>query len=176
MIKGAEISKDGIYRYSLSREWDKNKPKVMFLMLNPSKADSEIDDPTIRRCIGYAKDWGYGGILVGNLFAYRATDPIELLNYPFPEGGLMNRLWVRKMTMECDKIICCWGNSSIISKIMDKKGYPYNHIQKVLTCKAKDRLYYLDMCKDGLTPKHPLYLSKSLKPIKYDLYEIKEIV
>lgn len=86
MIKSAIISECGKYRYSLSRIWDENKANVLFIMLNPSTADGDVDDPTIRRCIGFAKSWGYGGIYVGNLFAYRATDPKELLKVENPIG------------------------------------------------------------------------------------------
>jgi hypothetical protein len=78
MLREAEISEDGKYRYALMRMWD-DKPLMMFCMLNPSTADATKDDPTIRRCIGFAKDRGYGGIYVVNLMAYRATDPAECL-------------------------------------------------------------------------------------------------
>ena len=78
MIKSAEISPCGLYRYSLTRKWEAWKGTVNFIMLNPSTADAQEDDPTIRRCIGFAKAWGYGGIVVTNLFAYRATNPKEL--------------------------------------------------------------------------------------------------
>src|SRR3546814_16904510 len=63
----------------LWRIWDDTKPQCMFIMLNPSTADADLDDPTIRRCIGFAKSWGYGGLQVCNLFAYRSTEPRELL-------------------------------------------------------------------------------------------------
>ena len=77
---GAAFSPCGRYRYKLWRVWDPARPLgcVMFLMLNPSTATDNEDDPTIRRCIGYARSWGYGGLYVGNLFAYRATDPRRL--------------------------------------------------------------------------------------------------
>ena len=68
-LNGAIISDCGKYRYQLWRKWDPSLPVVLFIMLNPSQADASEDDPTIRRCINYAKSWGYGGIYVGNLFA-----------------------------------------------------------------------------------------------------------
>lgn len=75
---GAEISRCEQYRYLLWRTWDEHKRVLIFVMLNPSTADGRIDDPTIRKCIGFAKRNGYGGIEVVNLFAYRATYPADL--------------------------------------------------------------------------------------------------
>lgn len=77
-IAGAGMSECGCYRYWLARCWDAELPKLVWLMLNPSSADAETDDPTIRRCIGFARTWGYGGIGVVNLFALRATDPRDI--------------------------------------------------------------------------------------------------
>lgn len=80
MIKDAILSEDRKYRYILSRTWDETKPTVLFIGLNPSTADEKTDDPTIRKCINYAKCWGYGKILMANLFAFRSTILIELIN------------------------------------------------------------------------------------------------
>lgn len=91
MIPGLEVtstatlSDDGRYRYLLTRQWGQ-EPPLTFVMLNPSTADAEQDDPTIRRCIGFAQRDGFGGIVVVNLFAYRATDPRELLAADDPIG------------------------------------------------------------------------------------------
>lgn len=73
--RGAVFSDDRVYRYQLRRCWDVTEPIVAFVMLNPSTADAIEDDPTVRRCIGFAKNWGYGALLVGNLFAARTTRP-----------------------------------------------------------------------------------------------------
>jgi hypothetical protein len=75
MKKDAKLSDDKLYRYQLSRIWDETKPKVLFIMLNPSTADADVDDPTIRRVINFAKSWNYGGVYVVNLYAFRSTDP-----------------------------------------------------------------------------------------------------
>ena len=80
MKKHAVISHDDKYRYQLSRIWDEEKPMVLFIMLNPSTADADVDDPTIRRVVNFAKSWGYGGVFVGNLYAFRSTDP-KVLRY-----------------------------------------------------------------------------------------------
>lgn len=86
MEKTAIISEDEKYRYQLSRCWDETKPRILFIMLNPSTADANIDDPTIRRVISFAKSWGYGGVYVGNLFAFRSTDPKGLKQIADPVG------------------------------------------------------------------------------------------
>lgn len=150
------------YRYELKRIWDDNKPKAMFIMLNPSKADAEQDDPTIRRCINYAKDWGYGGIYVGNLFAFRATNPQNLLQTENPIGA-DNITHLEAMQQECEIIICAWGNEDIVKKIISKHDPTYNPLKHI-----NSKLHYLELSNAG-TPKHPLYLRKDLKPIKYKI-------
>jgi len=87
MQKGAVVDKTELYRYSLWREWNIDAPKLVFIMLNPSKADAYIDDPTLRRCIGFAKSWGFGSLTVINLFAYRSTKPSELRQVNDPVGA-----------------------------------------------------------------------------------------
>ena len=82
----APITEDGKYRYYLTRVWDYKKPTLLFIMLNPSIADSNNDDPTIRRVVDFAEYWGYGGIYVGNLYAFRSTDPKGLLKTDDSKG------------------------------------------------------------------------------------------
>lgn len=84
--RAATISPDGIYRYDLVRHWPWPGKLLMWVMLNPSKADAAVDDPTIRKCMGFARRWGYRGIVVVNLFALRATNPTELVGHPHPIG------------------------------------------------------------------------------------------
>jgi hypothetical protein len=153
------------YRYSLTRIWDDSKPRVLFIMLNPSTADAERDDPTIRRCIGFAKDWGYGGLYVVNLFALRATNPKELLTAPFVVG-VENEKWIRRMSSLAHLVVCAWGNSSIVSKLQKR----LDHTWKPLSWINKP-LHYLELSNDG-TPKHPLYLPKHLTPTPYEVSRI----
>jgi hypothetical protein len=148
------------YRYALIRVWDEFRPRVMFLMLNPSTADAEHDDPTIRRCIGYAKAWGYGGLYVCNLFAFRATNPTDLLKATFPVG-VDNQRWIRSMSALSDIVVCAWGNSSIVSKLQKRLDPTYKPLEWI-----QKPLYYLELSNAG-TPKHPLYLSKKLMPVKF---------
>lgn len=159
MKKDALISDCGEYRYWLERIWDEEKPIIVFVMLNPSTADSNEDDPTIRRCINFAKDWGYGSINVFNLYDFRSTNPDNLLktDKPFSDKN------IHQIKVHCDvfdKIICAWGNPGMIKKL--KKKFPdYNPLEGY-----EDKLYHLGFCKDGVTPRHPLFLKSNLKPIK----------
>lgn len=153
MIKGAVISNGGLYRYGLSRIWNEEGKKVMFMMLNPSTADAEKDDPTTRRCINYAKSWGYGGLYVGNLFAYRSTKPEGLFKV-FDPVGPENDYWISVMAQRSYIVVCAWGNKRIIEK-MRPEHRPLDFVD--------NSLYYLELSKDGI-PKHPLYLKKDLKP------------
>lgn len=156
---GAIISNCNNYRYQLWRIWDPNRPLVLFVMLNPSTADHTKDDPTIRRCTGFAKSWGYGGFYVGNLFAYRSTDPKQLYNAHFPIGD-DNYTHLQEMSLKCDKIVLAYGNSHLVKQLITA-GHR--------DCFKEWELFCIDQSADG-TPKHPLYLPKHLtpKPISND--------
>ena len=106
---GAVFSDDMVYRYRLWRTWDPELPAVCFIMCNPSTADHEQDDPTIRRCLDFAKQWGYGRLLVGNLFALRATDPQKLRQHPEPTGGPDNDDTIMAMHEEANFTVAAWG-------------------------------------------------------------------
>lgn len=161
MKKSSVISGCGQYRYSLGRVWDDSLPKVGFIMLNPSTADADQDDPTIRRCIAFAKSWGYGGIVVTNLLPFRATNPRDLLKAETPQGE-DNSFWITECFKECEKVIYAWGNSPIIRKIT--KTVPLGGmIRRDLQPKG----FCIQRSKDG-TPKHPLYLKGDLIPIRYE--------
>lgn len=155
--KGAILSECETYRYQLWRIWDESKPKVLFIMLNPSTADADIDDPTIRRCIGFAKSWGYGGLFVGNIFAYRSTEPKGLFEAD-DAVGVDNNYHLEQMSEKCEIAVCAWGNSPIVNK-MNTTHKPLKNV--------RIPLHYIELSKDG-TPKHPLYLKSELKPVKID--------
>ncbi|MEK9612796.1 MAG: DUF1643 domain-containing protein [Flavobacteriaceae bacterium] len=154
--KGAIFSDCKRYRYQLWRIWDQTQPKVLFIMLNPSKANAEIDDPTIRRCMGFAKSWGYGGLYVGNLFAYRSTDPKGLLLAEDIRGTEGLNHWIQMSNLS-ENVVCAWGNSSLIQKLK-----PRLELLKTLD----KPLFCIQTSKDG-TPKHPLYLKMKQKPIPF---------
>lgn len=111
MERTALISPSGLYRYRLGRRWSA-EPAVLWIMLNPSTADSKTDDATIRRCIGYAQTWGFGAILVGNVFPYRTTDPRELLNVD--RDGFANFTHIRAMMDAAALVVCAWGSNPLV--------------------------------------------------------------
>ena len=154
MEKKANISKDKIYRYTLSRTWDSTKPTVLFIELNPSIADENIDDPTITRCINFAKDWGYGTLLMANLFAFRSTYPKEIYLIDDPIGK-DNDHYILECVKQSDLIIACWGNNGTY---MDR--------EKIIK-ELVPNLYCLQKNKNG-TPHHPLRLPRDINPIPFN--------
>lgn len=154
MEKKANISKDKIYRYTLSRTWDSTKPTVLFIGLNPSIADENVDDPTVTRCINFAKDWGYGTLLMANLFAYRTTYPKEIYLIDDPIGK-DNDYYLLECVKQSDLIIACWGNNGTY---MDR--------EKIIK-ELVPNLYCLQKNKNG-TPHHPLRLPRDINPIPFN--------
>ncbi|MAJ43211.1 MAG: hypothetical protein CMF96_00515 [Candidatus Marinimicrobia bacterium] len=149
----AIFSDDRIHRYTLWRIWNKELPKVLFIGLNPSTATETKNDPTIRRCMGYAKYWGYGGYIMGNIFAFRSTNPAKLRNTSDPIGP-KNDYWLKRLYEEADLTIAAWGTNG---KYMNR-GNQVLELFSNLKC--------LRITKNGY-PSHPLYLPKNLKPIHY---------
>lgn len=151
MKKDAFLSPDRKYRYELSRIWDEEKPKVLFIMLNPSTADANKDDPTIRKIMKFSKSWGYGGVYVGNLYAFRSTDPKALRHTDDPVGE-DNIEHIKKLIGLTEIVVYAWGN---------KKKEP-DWLRELV-----DSPYCIDISKNGNIPKHPLYLKGDLQPKLY---------
>jgi hypothetical protein len=154
----AIFSPCGRYRYELTR-WCKGtgasvRP-VVFIMLNPSTASEELDDPTICRCWGFTTTWGYRSMVIVNLFALRATDPKELYQAESPVGPENDR-WLLQSTAGAAMIVAAWG----------KHGGLGRRAEAVLQLLAARPLTRLVLNKDG-SPKHPLYLRKDLTPIPF---------
>lgn len=152
--RGADFSKCKNYRYTLTRFWNKKLPHVLFILLNPSTADESYDDPTNRRGMGFAKKWGYGGVVFCNLFAYRTPFPEELKKAKNPVGPENNK-WLKKEAKNAELIISSWGNH----------GTFLNRNKEVIRMISK--MNHLGLTKLG-EPKHILYLKKSLKPIPFN--------
>lgn len=152
MKRTAHLSDCRKYRYALWRIWDDNKPYAMFVGLNPSTADEIEDDPTINRCINYAKSWGYGGLCMANLFAFRATEPKDMMNAPDPVGS-ENDKWLLKSANDAGIVVGAWG---------DNGGFQ-NRAAKVI--KLLPEISYLKLNRTG-HPAHPLYLKGNLTPTK----------
>lgn len=104
---GAEFSPCRRYRYGLYRGWQLGTGFAMFVGLNPSTADETADDPTIRRCIAFARAWGYGALFMANLFAYRATNPTEMLAQADPVGP-ENDATLARLAAQADVVVAAW--------------------------------------------------------------------
>lgn len=152
--KGAIISNCGRYRYCLVREWDKTKPSLRIIMLNPSRADAEEDDPTIRSCVRIADHLGYGLIAIYNLFAWRATDPKDLSTVADPIGP-ENDHWLDRVTSG-PTIVCAWGAQAIAAPRAATFMEMLNGVD----------VWCFGTTKHG-APKHPLYLKTGTKLVAF---------
>lgn len=152
----AHISNDGAHRYTLGRTWSHETPAV-FVMLNPSTADALVDDPTIRRCIGFAKALGCGGLHVVNLYAYRATKPADLWLASDPVGP-ENDEALRAAFLTAygygSPVIAAWGANA--------KPDRSRAVTAIASAAGID-LMVLGVTKGG-QPRHPLYLPKATRP------------
>jgi hypothetical protein len=156
--RGAVISDCEEYRQRLWMEWDRTKPTMAVLMLNPSRATHLVDDPTWTRCLGRAVAGKFGRLEIANLFPLRATDPSALLTHPDPlgpertaDGAVMDA--VERASM----IICAWG----AHPMAPARAAHLMHIFGIVGW--RNRLYHLGLNKDG-SPKHPLYIAASTRP------------
>lgn len=149
---GALFSECRTWRYALWRRWDFGSRcnMVAFVGLNPSTADESIDDPTIRRCKNFAKEWGFGGMYMLNAYAFRATDPKDM-KAASGTVGPDNDEWLRFYGTEATEIIAAWG----VHCDPKRERVVCETIGKLVMC--------LGRTKDG-RPKHPLYLRADTKP------------
>ena len=153
VFDSAIISPCGHYRYRLTRELGGERT-VAFVMLNPSAADASVDDPTIRRCKGFAQAWGFGRLIVANLYAWRATDPIELRRQAMSGWNVIghdNDSWIMQAVREAEVVVVAWGpradprrSQSVLDLIRNGGKTPM--------C--------LGLSKDGF-PRHPLMIPKA---------------
>ena len=147
MACGAKFDTSGKYRYALWRAWSADYPRIAFILLNPSTADEQRNDPTIRRCMGFARAWQFGSVEVVNLFAYRATDGRELLKVVDPIGEENNRFLMRTVK-RCSTVVVGWGT----------RGTLLGRDREVITLLAgRKDVYCLGTTKGG-HPRHPLYV------------------
>lgn len=142
------------WRYALERVWDEDKPRVLFVLLNPSTADEKEDDPTNRRGIGFAKSWGFGSIVFVNLFAYRTPHPQELKKARDPVGPQNDGI-IFDQACCAEKVVLAWGTHGAFrgrdQEVIELLGESFN-------------TYCLGTTKHGY-PRHPLYL-KATTPLE----------
>lgn len=156
MIREAVITDE--YRFSLWRIWDQDKPNVFWLMHNPSTADANKDDATIRRIIRYSQDWGYGGLCVGNLSPQRTSDK-KLVREVDGETDWLNGLYLHSMMKKSKIWVHAYGVPSFKMSL-----WFYRTFIKI----PPTRTHYLTLTKGGY-PSHPLRLSAQLKPKPYNV-------
>lgn len=159
---GAIFSSENTYRYLLWREWRSTRTPpatCLFIMLNPSTANGETDDATIRKCVSFSKRWGYERMIVANLFAFRATDPsIVLALHPDRDPvGFENQYYIERAACEAERIICAWGVYGAF-RAQD---------ETVLGWLPPDKpRYALGLTKRGFPP-HPLYVPYERALVRY---------
>ena len=150
----AHFSADRKYRYLLGRRIGISDRSLLFIMLNPGTADETHNDPTIRRCIGFAERWKFGVMEVANLFAFRTSYVTELRRADEPIGS-DNDEWISEALTTADRVVLAWGNQGVYK---ERSG----HVRRMVLNVAQP--YHLGLNKTG-EPKHPLYLPASTAPI-----------
>lgn len=159
--RGAVVSACGRFRYSLWRRWGAGTTCV-FVMLNPSTADAERDDPTIRRCVNSARAWGHGQLVVVNLFAWRATNPDELraaaTRLAGGPVGPHNDAAIREAVERADLVVAAWGTKGTL--------LARDRAVTDLVLAARPVLHCLRATAEG-HPEHPLYLPAALEPVVF---------
>ncbi len=155
---GAVFDETGTYRYRLWRRWDQALPVLCFVMLNPSTADATNNDPTITRCINMARQWGYGGVEVVNLFAYRSTRQRDLWQAEDPVGP-QNDAYIRRAIAKSDSCVVAWGN------LPTRRNDRSKTVSKFL---AGKKIFCLGLTKNS-QPRHPLYLSAEVQIEKFSI-------
>ncbi len=165
--RSAVFSECRSYRYTLTIVWDPQQPLCQFIGLNPSTADEIKDDPTIRRCKDFARTWGCGGLVMTNLFAFRATLPKVMKAHPQPIGEPLpegTNPHIQNYNWNDYHLLNCWNRSSIVVAAWGKDGNYLDRAAAVtnwikgMKCLGKNG--------DG-TPKHPLYIAKSTQLIDF---------
>lgn len=168
MQRSAYIDETGQYRYSLTRIWNNELPRLYWIMLNPSIADAEKDDPTIRRCISFAKQWDYGRIKVLNLFAWRATDPQAMFTHkrngedivgPMNDDHFIGLKSISSVVGS--RVFVAWGDCGKTKEQRDLVINRAAHVQNLV-----GETWCLGMTKSG-NPRHPLYVPANVKPVIY---------
>ena len=157
--RDAVISLCGTYRYALTREWEDGQC-VAWLMFNPSTADAVDDDATIRKCVGFSKRWGYGRMVVVNLYAVRSRDPRAVMRTTDPVGPL-NNYWIGEAFKESRQVICAWGCTQYANDI-------HARIAEVMRLANTAELEVLCLGKrNDAHPRHPLMLAYATERIAY---------
>ena len=156
MLKDAILDPSRTYRYVIKRQWGKNNENfINFVLLNPSTADETNDDPTIKACIKIGQNLGYDGLWITNLFAFRATKPVDLKKSSNPIG-ILNNKYLEDYAKKSKMVLLAWGNH----------GNFLGRNKEVIKILFENIPHCLEITKLG-NPKHPLYIKRTAKPFKY---------
>jgi len=158
MRSGAVFDRSENYRYTLWRKWDDQAPRILFVMLNPSRANEEINDQTIRTCIGFAMHQKFGSMEVVNLFAYRTSDPRILMRARNPIGK-DNDAFILDGCQRSSTIVLAWGNHG---RHLERSNY----VVSDLIQQTKQNVVCLGITKEGF-PRHPLYVKRTTNLVPF---------
>jgi hypothetical protein len=156
----ARFSACGTYRYELARRWA-HGPVVTWIMLNPSTADASVNDPTIRRCIGFSRAWNFAGLAVVNLFAFRSTDPKALKTVDDPVGP-DNHAAIHDAVVRSRLVVAAWGAHEFVNGRAGEVRETIAEIGRPLLCLGKTKAGH---------PRHPLYVSTAQSLERLDCEE-----
>lgn len=163
-LSPADLDAGGTYRYRLTRTWDRSQPQVTWVMLNPSTATADTDDPTIRRVVGFSRRWGFGSAVVVNLFALRATRPGDLVASHCPVGPDNDRAILEALSPSSD-VVAAWGNHGRTPNPLS--GRPRcEEVLDLISGRSK-AVRCLARTKQG-QPRHPLYLPADTVPFHFE--------
>jgi hypothetical protein len=163
-LSGADLSLCGQYRYRLGRRWTRqgiSKGLLVYLMLNPSTADATTDDPTIRKCIGFADRLGYDGIQVINLFSLRSTDPSVLVERVDNRGDLLGPDYDHFLNLtvrHARTVVAAWGCADTLRRRASLAARPAQALARIREINPEIEIMCLGRSKDG-SPRHPLMLA-----------------
>jgi hypothetical protein len=162
---GALFTEDRKYRFALWRIWDEAKPLVMFIGLNPSTANEEENDPTIRRVIAISKFNGYGGVYMMNCFPLVSTDPAALYDFyntPFHElEDIENMRWLLEVKRKCETVVFAWGNFDVVK----------DRAKSITGYMKEGKALHIN--KNG-SPKHPLYCKNDTVFVDWKFNDVKK--
>ena len=153
--RSATLTRDRVFRYTLWRHWSEGDRYVNFILLNPSTADEERDDPTTRKCVRMAQSWNFDALCITNLFAYKATEPRKMKAASDPIG-FGNDRWLQKIAKDASLIVCAWGVDGAFS----------GRSAAVKRLLRRFDLHYLRISRGE--PWHPLYLPDNTKPSRWN--------
>lgn len=162
MLGTATFDPKGIYRYRLTRCWDETVPAITWIMLNPSTADHRVDDATLRRVVGFSRSWGFGTVVVVNLFALIASRPGNLTDAPVPVGP-DNDAAIADSVSGSGMVIAAWGNHGALQN--PSTGLPrHGEVLQLLVAGSTNEIRCLGTTGSG-QPRHPLYVSATTRPV-----------